>query len=82
MRENAVVVSRIWSGGTVSSRSSSDAEHQELGERPERWAGQPGLALPEAWEKDMDGALDAAVADTPDTAPLHALLAGTHRVFV
>ncbi|MBK3626338.1 M48 family metalloprotease [Streptomyces sp. MBT49] len=41
------------------------------------WAGQPGLVLPETWEKDMDRALDAAVADTPDTAPLRALLAGT-----
>ncbi|MGW3985416.1 peptidase, partial [Streptomyces mirabilis] len=44
------------------------------------WSGQPGVTLPEAWEKDMDDALDAAVADTPDTAPLRALLAGTHRV--
>ncbi|MDX3799182.1 M48 family metalloprotease [Streptomyces sp. AK04-3B] len=41
------------------------------------WSGQPGLALPAAWEKDMDDALDSAVADTPDTAPLRALLAGT-----
>ncbi|WP_150130408.1 hypothetical protein [Streptomyces sp. 150FB] len=41
------------------------------------WSGQPGLALPEVWEKGMDGALDAAVADAPDTAPLRALLAGT-----
>ncbi|GGM06221.1 Zn-dependent protease [Streptomyces fumigatiscleroticus] len=40
------------------------------------WSGQPGLALPEAWERDMDDALDAAVADTPDTKPLRALLAG------
>ncbi|MDR6974170.1 Zn-dependent protease with chaperone function [Streptomyces sp. 3330] len=39
------------------------------------WAGRPGLALPEAWEDDMDGALDAAVADRPDTAPLRDLLA-------
>ncbi|RKE22310.1 M48 family metallopeptidase [Streptomyces sp. TLI_171] len=39
------------------------------------WSGQPGLALPEAWEKGMDDALDAATADTPDTAPLRALLA-------
>ncbi|MQY34668.1 Protease HtpX [Streptomyces sp. RB17] len=39
------------------------------------WSGQPGLVLPEAWEQDMDDALDAAVADTPDTAPLRALLA-------
>ena len=28
----------------------------------------------------MDDAIDAAVADTPDTAPLRALLAGTHLV--
>jgi hypothetical protein len=39
----------------------------------------PGLVLPEAWEKDMDDALDAAVADAPDTTPLRALLAGGHR---
>jgi hypothetical protein len=38
------------------------------------WSRQPGLALPEAWEKGMDDALDAAVADTPETAPLRALL--------
>ncbi|OQR65789.1 hypothetical protein B6E66_01540 [Streptomyces maremycinicus] len=44
------------------------------------WAGQPGLALPETWEKEMDHALDAAVADTPDTAPLRALLADTRHV--
>ncbi|WP_329140424.1 M48 family metallopeptidase [Streptomyces sp. NBC_01476] len=44
------------------------------------WSGQPGLALPEEWEKAMDDALDAATADTPDTAPLRALLAGTKRV--
>ena len=44
------------------------------------WAGQPGLALPEVWEKGMDDALDAAVADTPDTGPLRALLADTARV--
>ncbi|MFD8133608.1 M48 family metallopeptidase [Streptomyces mirabilis] len=43
------------------------------------WSGQPGLVLPEAWEKNMDDALDAAVADTPDTAPLRALLVGLHR---
>ncbi|GHD46595.1 M48 family metallopeptidase [Streptomyces galbus] len=41
------------------------------------WSGRPGLALPEEWEKGMDDALDAAVADTPDSAPLRALLAGT-----
>lgn len=39
------------------------------------WSGQPGLALPDAWEKGVDDALDAAVADTPDTAPLRNLLA-------
>ncbi|HEY3478621.1 MAG TPA: M48 family metallopeptidase [Streptomyces sp.] len=44
------------------------------------WSGRPGLALPEAWEKGMDDALDAAVADTPETAPLRALLAATHPV--
>lgn len=44
------------------------------------WSGQPGLTLPEAWERDMDDALDAAVADTPDTAPLRALLAATHSL--
>ena len=43
------------------------------------WSGQPGLVLPEAWENGMDDAIDAAVADTPDTAPLRALLAGTRR---
>lgn len=42
------------------------------------WSGRPGLALPQAWEEGMDDALDAAVADTPDTAPLRALLAGAH----
>lgn len=44
------------------------------------WSGRPGLALPEAWENGMDDAIDAAVADKPDTAPLRALLASTHRV--
>ncbi|NNN32446.1 hypothetical protein HLK59_19185 [Streptomyces sp. S3(2020)] len=39
------------------------------------WSGQPGLVLPESWEEGMDSAVDAAVADTPDTAPLRALLA-------
>ena len=43
------------------------------------WSGQPGLALPEAWENGMDDAIDSAVADTPDTTLLRALLAGTHR---
>jgi Zn-dependent protease with chaperone function len=42
------------------------------------WSGQPGISLPESWEKGMDDAIDAAVADTPDTAPLRALLAGPH----
>lgn len=44
------------------------------------WSGRPGLALPEEWEQTMDDALDAAVADTPDTAPLRALLADSDRV--
>ncbi|MGW3661986.1 M48 family metallopeptidase [Streptomyces sp. NPDC005141] len=44
------------------------------------WSEPPGLALPEEWEKGMDDALDAAVADTPDTAPLRSLLAGTESV--
>jgi hypothetical protein len=44
------------------------------------WSGQPGLLLPELWEKAMDDAIDAAVADTPDTAPLRALLASSHHV--
>jgi Zn-dependent protease with chaperone function len=44
------------------------------------WSGQPGLALPEHWEKGLDDALDAAVADTPDTAGLRSLLAGRETV--
>ncbi|MFE5138360.1 M48 family metallopeptidase [Streptomyces fagopyri] len=40
------------------------------------WSRRPGLALPEAWEKAMDDAIDAAIADQPDTTPLRALLAG------
>ncbi|MFE0510858.1 M48 family metallopeptidase [Streptomyces sp. NPDC058964] len=44
------------------------------------WSGRPGLVLPEVWETGMDDALDAAVADEPDTAPLRALLAGPDRV--
>ncbi|MET9384340.1 M48 family metallopeptidase [Streptomyces sp. NPDC002928] len=40
------------------------------------WSGQPGVSLPEPWEKGMDDAIDAAVADTPDTAPLRALITG------
>ncbi|MER5637982.1 M48 family metalloprotease [Kitasatospora sp. NPDC002227] len=43
------------------------------------WSGQPGLALPEVWEEGMDEALDAATADTPDTAPLRTLLAAGRR---
>lgn len=39
------------------------------------WSDQPGLILPESWEKAMDNAVDAAVSDTPDTAPLRVLLA-------
>ncbi|NUO45128.1 MAG: M48 family metalloprotease [Streptomyces sp.] len=42
------------------------------------WSGRPGLVLPDSWEKGMDDALDAAVADTPDTTPLRALLAAPH----
>ncbi|WP_030269824.1 hypothetical protein [Streptomyces sp. NRRL B-24484] len=41
------------------------------------WAGRPGVTLPDVWEEHLDDALDAAVADTPDTAPLRALLART-----
>jgi hypothetical protein len=40
------------------------------------WGGVPGFALPEEWEAGMDAAIDAALADAPDTAPLRALLAG------
>lgn len=41
------------------------------------WATAPGLTLPQDWESGMDAALDAATEDTPDTAPLRALLAAT-----
>lgn len=41
------------------------------------WGTSPGLVLPPEWERSMDAALDAATADTPDTAPLRALLAAT-----
>lgn len=41
------------------------------------WAGTPGITLPDAWERGMDAALDAATSDTPDTGPLRALLADT-----
>ncbi|MFI1722657.1 M48 family metalloprotease [Streptomyces sp. NPDC020489] len=43
------------------------------------WSEQPGLSLPESWEKAMDDAIDAAVADTPDTASLRALLTASHH---
>ncbi|MET8961520.1 M48 family metallopeptidase [Streptomyces sp. NPDC004074] len=43
------------------------------------WSGEAGLVLPEEWEKGMDSAIDAAVADTPDTKPLRRLLAGGGR---
>ncbi|MFJ6841657.1 M48 family metalloprotease [Streptomyces griseoluteus] len=39
------------------------------------WSGRPRLTLPEEFEAGLDDALDAAVGDTPDTAPLRALLA-------
>ena len=39
------------------------------------WSAGPGLVLPEVWEKGMDAAVDAALADAPDTAPLRTLLA-------
>ncbi|MFF1837376.1 hypothetical protein ACFVXE_24680 [Streptomyces sp. NPDC058231] len=50
--------------------------HSPLATADIAWSQRPGLALPEAWEKGMDDALDAAVADIPDTAPLRSLLAG------
>ncbi|MFI1097902.1 M48 family metalloprotease [Streptomyces sp. NPDC020917] len=46
-----------------------------LAEPDTSWSADPGLVLPDAWEKGMDAAVDAALADTPDTAPLRALLA-------
>lgn len=46
------------------------------------WSGQPGLALPEQWENGLDDALDAAVADTPETTRLRSLLAGSESVSV
>ncbi|MFF4895264.1 M48 family metallopeptidase [Streptomyces sp. NPDC001068] len=46
------------------------------------WSGRPGLLLPEPWEKGLDDAIDAAVTDTPDTAPLRALLTGRDCVSV
>ncbi|MEU6277122.1 hypothetical protein ABZ871_32690 [Streptomyces populi] len=44
------------------------------------WSGRPGLALPQEWEEGLDDALDAAVADTPDAAPLRALLVSSATV--
>jgi hypothetical protein len=44
------------------------------------WSGQPGLALPEAWERGIDDALAAAVADAPDTTPLRTLLSESPSV--
>ncbi|MFB7243820.1 peptidase [Streptomyces populi] len=44
------------------------------------WSGRPGLALPQEWEEGLDDALDAAVADTPDTTPLRALLVSSATV--
>lgn len=44
------------------------------------WSGVPGVALPDVWESGMDDALDAAVADTPDTTPLRVLLATVDQV--
>ncbi|MER7768640.1 M48 family metalloprotease [Kitasatospora sp. NPDC096140] len=40
------------------------------------WSGPAELRLPEGFEDGFDVALDAACRDTPDTAPLRALLAG------
>lgn len=39
------------------------------------WSALPGVALPPAWESGTDAAVEAAVADEPDTAPLRSLLA-------
>lgn len=39
------------------------------------WSADPGLVLPDAWERGMDAAVDAALADTPDTTALRGLLA-------
>ncbi|MFD6415060.1 M48 family metallopeptidase [Streptomyces sp. NPDC060194] len=39
------------------------------------WSGAPGLLLPPSWEAGMDDAIDAALADAPDTTALRALLA-------
>ncbi|MFJ1585471.1 M48 family metalloprotease [Streptomyces sp. NPDC088197] len=46
------------------------------------WTGRPGLVLPPAWENGMDDAIDAAIADSPDTAPLRTLLAAADREVV
>ncbi|MFF2078656.1 M48 family metalloprotease [Kitasatospora sp. NPDC058162] len=40
------------------------------------WAGPAELRLPDGFADGFDAALDAACGDTPDTAPLRALLAG------
>ncbi|MET9181121.1 M48 family metallopeptidase [Kitasatospora aureofaciens] len=40
------------------------------------WSGPAELRLPEGFEDGFDAALNAACADTPDTAPLRALLTG------
>ncbi|MEU9046901.1 MULTISPECIES: M48 family metalloprotease [unclassified Kitasatospora] len=40
------------------------------------WSGPAELRLPDGFEDAFDPALDAACTDTPDTAPLRALLAG------
>jgi Zn-dependent protease with chaperone function len=44
------------------------------------WSSIPGIALPDAWERGMDDALDAAVSDTPDTTLLRNLLATVGQV--
>ncbi|MEV4614454.1 M48 family metalloprotease [Kitasatospora sp. NPDC049258] len=38
------------------------------------WSAAPALVLPEGMAETFDAALDAVVADTPDTAPLRSLL--------
>ncbi|MFI2610254.1 M48 family metalloprotease [Kitasatospora sp. NPDC018619] len=40
------------------------------------WSGPAELHLPDGFAEGFDAALDAACGDTPDTAPLRALLAG------
>lgn len=41
------------------------------------WSEPTSLELPERYAENLDEALDAAVADRPDTGPLRALLAGS-----